>query len=104
MSYGALSKCAVKAIAQGVAISGGSFMNTGEGGISPSHLSRVYEVIDSTKAPEDRFSQRIIEYIQESAHASNFELEERFGKSALNVVSALVEKGVLKVISADLIF
>src|SRR5699024_11934205 len=28
--------------------------------------------------------------------ASNFELEERFGKSALNVVSPLVEKGVLK--------
>src|SRR5699024_4349358 len=33
MSYGALSKSAVKALAQGVAISGGSYMNTGEGGI-----------------------------------------------------------------------
>src|SRR5699024_6890338 len=30
MSYGALSKSAVKALAQGVAISGGSYMNTGE--------------------------------------------------------------------------
>src|SRR5690606_26281086 len=41
MSYGALSKSAVKALAQGVAISGGSYMNTGEGGISPYHLSRI---------------------------------------------------------------
>src|SRR5690625_4893352 len=32
MSYGALSKSAVKALAQGVAISGGSYMHTGEGG------------------------------------------------------------------------
>ena len=31
-------------------ISGGSFMNTGEGGISPYHLSRVYEEFDTTKA------------------------------------------------------
>src|SRR5699024_7684277 len=37
MSYGALSKSAVKTLAQGVAISGGSYMNTGEGGISPYH-------------------------------------------------------------------
>src|SRR5699024_11129314 len=43
-SFGALSKSGEKSIAQGVAISGGSFMNTGEGGISPYHLSRIYHV------------------------------------------------------------
>src|SRR5690625_7772882 len=46
MSFGALSRNAVKALAQGVAISGGSYMNTGEGGISPYHLSKIYDVID----------------------------------------------------------
>src|SRR5699024_6513928 len=102
--YGTSTKRAVQALAQGVAIRGGSLMNSGGGCISPYHISRVYEVIDSTKAPQDLFSQRIIKYIQDSAHVSNFELEERFGKSALNVVSPLVEKGVLKEKRADLIF
>src|SRR5699024_2907666 len=46
MSFGALSASAVKALAQGVAISGGSYMNTGEGAISPYHLSKVYEVVN----------------------------------------------------------
>lgn len=58
MSYGALSKSAVKAMAQGVAISGGSYMNTGEGGISPYHLSKVYDIIDTSKAPTDRLSEK----------------------------------------------
>src|SRR5690625_4635520 len=45
MSFGALSRSAVKALAQGVAISGGSYMNTGEGGISIYYLSKIYDVI-----------------------------------------------------------
>src|SRR5699024_3784686 len=49
MSYGALSKSAVKTLAQGVAISGGSYMNTGEGSISRYHLSRVYEILDANQ-------------------------------------------------------
>src|SRR5690625_2270787 len=54
MSYGALSKSAVKALAQGVAIGGGSYMNTGEGGISPYHLSKVFEVTDQSQEVMDR--------------------------------------------------
>ncbi|HEX6593373.1 MAG TPA: FMN-binding glutamate synthase family protein [Bacillota bacterium] len=104
MSYGALSKRAVQALAQGVAISGGSFMNTGEGGISPYHLSKVYKVIDRNKAPTDRSSQRIIRYMEENTYASNFELEKRFGKDVMHIVLPLVEKGVLQEKSADLIF
>src|SRR5690606_7804303 len=79
MSYGALSKSAVKALAQGVAISGGSFMNTGEGGISKYHLSRVYEVINDSKPVKDRLSEKIVEFINENPNSSNFDLEEKFG-------------------------
>src|SRR5699024_4312879 len=83
MSYGALSKSAVKALAQGVAISGGSYMNTGEGGISPYHLSRVYEVIDQSQEFRDRLSEKIVEFLLEHPNSSNFDLEERFGKGVM---------------------
>src|SRR5690606_23202788 len=43
MSFGSLSDHAVMALAQGAAIAGHSWMNTGEGGVSPYHLSKVYE-------------------------------------------------------------
>lgn len=104
MSYGALSKSAVKALAQGVAISGGSYMNTGEGGISPYHLSRIYEVINQNKTLPDRLSEKIMAYVIEHPNSSNFDLENRFGKGVMFHVDQLVEQGVLKEKSADLIF
>lgn len=104
MSYGALSKSAVKALAQGVAISGGSFMNTGEGGISPYHLSRVYEVIDQDKPVKDRLSEKIVLFLLENPNSSNFDLEERFGKVVMSHIQELVDQGVLKEKKPDLIF
>lgn len=104
MSYGALSKSAVKALAQGVAISGGSFMNTGEGGISRYHLSRVYEVIDTDKVLKDRLSERVVDYLIQYPNSSNFDLEERFGKGIMFHLEELAQQGVIKEKRADLIF
>jgi len=104
MSYGALSKSAVKALAQGVAISGGSFMNTGEGGISPYHLSKIYTVIDLNQELVDRLSEKIVDFLLDNPNSSNFDLEERFGKGVMFHVNKLVEQGVLEEKSADLIF
>lgn len=104
MSYGALSKSAVKTLAQGVAISGGSFMNTGEGGLAPYHLSKNYEVLDESKAVKDRLSERIVQYVKELPNSSNFDLETRFGKGVMDHVNELVECNILKEKSADLIF
>ncbi|MBO1004114.1 FMN-binding glutamate synthase family protein [Pseudogracilibacillus auburnensis] len=104
MSYGALSKSAVKALAQGVAISGGSYMNTGEGGISPYHLSKVYEIKDGTLELVDRLSERIVQYVTENPNCSHFELENRFGKGVMFHVDNLVSQGVLTQKTADLIF
>src|SRR5690625_4616020 len=104
MSYGALSKSAVKALAQGVAISGGSYMNTGEGSISRYHLSRVYEVIDPDQELMDRLSEKIVQYVAQHPNSSNFELEDRFGKRIMFHVDTLVKQGVLKEKRADLIF
>lgn len=104
MSYGALSKSAVKALAQGVAISGGSFMNTGEGGISRYHLSRVYEVVQPNKELKDRLSERIVAFLLQHPNSSNFDLEERFGKAVMFHVDELIAQGVIKEKHADLIF
>ena len=106
MSYGALSKSAVKALTQGVAISGGSFMNSGEGGLSPYHLSRIYEV--NPDRPEeplvDRLSERVVQYVTDNPNCSNFELEEHFGKSVMHHADLLVEQKVLFQKTADVIF
>ncbi|WP_368652844.1 glutamate synthase-related protein [Ornithinibacillus sp. 4-3] len=104
MSYGALSKSAVKALAQGVAISGGAFMNTGEGGISPYHLSKIYEVKDYDAAVNNKLGSQIYKYIKGHTNASNFEIEHKFGSSAQKAVNALVEGEILEEKSADLIF
>src|SRR5690625_2425092 len=104
MSYGALSKSAVKALAQGVAIGGGSYMNTGEGGISPYHLSKVFEVTDQSQELMDRLSERIVEYLLENPNSSNFDLEERFGKGIMFHIDQLVSQGVLEQKTANLIF
>src|SRR5690625_1171391 len=39
MSYGSLGKNAISALSQGLGLAGGSWMNTGEGGLSRHHLS-----------------------------------------------------------------
>lgn len=102
MSYGALSKNAVKALAQGVAISGGSFMNTGEGGISPYHLSKIYEVTDS-KPSKEKF-EKIYNYINKKPNTSGYKIEEKFGKEALITIKEMVKNNLLIEKSADLIF
>lgn len=104
MSYGALSKSAVKALAQGVAIGGGSFMNTGEGGISPYHLSKVYEVVNRDQELRDRLSEKVVDYLEEHPNSSNFDLEERFGKGIMFHLDQLVEQNVLEEKTANLIF
>lgn len=104
MSYGALSASAVQALTQGVAISGGSFMNTGEGGLSSHHLSRVYEVKDTDMPSFDHLSKKIVHFIAEYPNSSNFELEHYFGRMAPSHADQLVEQGILEVKTADLIF
>lgn len=104
MSYGALSRSAVEALAQGVAISGGSYMNTGEGGISPYHLSKVYEVVNLDVQLNNREYERIINFIIDTPNSSNFDLENRFGKLVGVHLQELVSKGILKEKSPDLIF
>jgi glutamate synthase (ferredoxin) len=45
MSYGALGSSAIRAIAEGVAMASGSWINTGEGGLSEHHLAGGGDVI-----------------------------------------------------------
>lgn len=107
MSYGALSDVAVQALAQGVAISGGSWMVTGEGGISPYHLSKIYEIADPPLNGVNMRSElhnKIYHYIKKSIVASNFELKKEFGEGYSKVVKDLVSKRLLTEKSTDLIF
>lgn len=103
MSYGALSRSAVKALAQGVAISGASFMNTGEGGISPYHLSKIYEAVEGAKFTSDG-KRKVYGYIHEHPNTSHFKLVERCGEGVEKVLKEMVEEGTLIEKSADLIF
>ncbi|HLR58986.1 MAG TPA: FMN-binding glutamate synthase family protein [Pseudogracilibacillus sp.] len=104
MSYGALSASAVKALSQGVAISGGSYMNTGEGGISPYHLSKVYEVVNRDISLMDKLSEKLVQYIIKNPNCSNFDIEDHFGKGVMSHIRTLIEQGVVEEKSADLIF
>src|SRR5690606_23039925 len=45
MSYGALGKNAITALSKGLAIAKGTWMNTGEGGLSPYHLEGEVDII-----------------------------------------------------------
>ena len=103
MSYGALSKSAIKALSQGVAISGGSFMNTGEGGISPYHLSRIYEINDSI-TPSKAKDKKIYDYIRRNPNTSNYRLKEKFGEESISIVKEMVDQKLLVEKKADLIF
>src|SRR5690625_5520841 len=77
ISFGELSASVVKALAQGVAISGGSYMNTGEGAISPYHLSKVYEVVNKDISLVDNLSEKLVDYIDKNPNCSNFDIEDR---------------------------
>src|SRR5699024_5516741 len=91
MSFGALSSSAVKTLSQGVAISGGSYMNTGEGGISRYHLSKIFQVKKEKEEYEDNFSEEIVDYIKQYPNCSNFDLEDRFGTGITSHLASLVE-------------
>lgn len=104
MSFGALSASAVKALAQGVAISGGSYMNTGEGAISPYHLSKVYEVVNKDISLVDNLSEKLVDYIDKNPNCSNFDIEDHFGKGVMSHIQILIDQGVIEEKSADLIF
>src|SRR5699024_4312667 len=45
MSYGSLGKNAITALSKGIAMAKGSWMNTGEGGLSPYHLEADADII-----------------------------------------------------------
>ncbi|SFE96805.1 FMN-binding glutamate synthase family protein [Alteribacillus iranensis] len=45
MSYGALGEHAISALSKGLGIAGGTWMNTGEGGLSPYHLAGNTDII-----------------------------------------------------------
>ena len=103
MSYGALSKSAIKALAQGVAISGGAFMNTGEGGISPYHLSKIYRIVEDN-VPAEAFHKKVFDYVKKLPNISNFMLVEKYGEDVLITVREMVVNGYLIEIHTDLIF
>ena len=76
MSFGSLSDHAVMALAQGSAIASGSWMNTGEGGISPYHLSKIYELLDGGHAevPAQPEEAAVYALLQKRRLVSNFEI------------------------------
>src|SRR5699024_11094939 len=45
MSFGALGDHAITALSKGLAMAGGTWMNTGEGGLSPCHLKGGVDII-----------------------------------------------------------
>lgn len=45
MSYGSLGKNAITALSKGLSMAGGTWMNTGEGGVSPHHLTGGVDII-----------------------------------------------------------
>lgn len=101
MSYGALSASAVKAMAQGVALSGGAYMNTGEGGISPHHLSKMYLVQGDSPDSENQY---LFSTIKEEGPLSNFEIVERFGEDSYQLVKQWVTEGYVIELETPLIF
>jgi glutamate synthase domain-containing protein 2 len=103
MSYGALSKSAVKALSQGVAISGGGFMNTGEGGISPYHLSKLYTVVPEMR-PAITSHKPIFDYIKKNPNASNFMLIDKFTLRVTGIIEEMLTNGIITEKGTDLIF
>lgn len=114
MSYGALSKSAVKALTQGTILSGESWINTGEGGISKYHLSKMYFInknIDNSykhkkimDSPQNKDLEKVYSFIEKKHTTSNFDIEEEFGEKGLEALKVLVEKKIIIEKSANLIF
>lgn len=82
MSYGALGSHAVRAIAEGVARAGGSWINTGEGGLSEHHLAGGGDVIFQigpglfgVRTPEGTFSFDELRRKAEIEQVRGFELK-----------------------------
>ncbi|UKS28823.1 FMN-binding glutamate synthase family protein [Paenibacillus sp. HWE-109] len=75
MSFGSLSDHAVMALAQGAAIATGTWMNTGEGGLAPYHLSKVYEMLEHThQTPVQPDELIVYDFIKKRKLVSNFEI------------------------------
>lgn len=119
MSFGSLSDHAVMTLAQGAAIAAGSWMNTGEGGVSPYHLSKVYEVIESGPSqPMDSNKRKVYEFVKSRRVASNFEIIKELSgithdsmevfemdsNAYLIAANELVSEGVFLVKEIDLIY
>jgi glutamate synthase domain-containing protein 2 len=119
MSFGSLSDHAVMTLAQGAAIATGSWMNTGEGGISPYHLSKIYELRDqSVSPPQDPMENMVYQFVKSRILVSNFEILKHLGGIAhdsmevfemeahpmLQATNRLVNAGVLLMKSTDLIY
>ena len=79
MSYGALSSVAVKALVRGAAASG-SWINSGEGGLSPYHLERdcdrIFQIGTAKYGVRDeqgRLSDERLKYVAQ--HVKAFEIK-----------------------------
>jgi glutamate synthase (ferredoxin) len=82
MSYGALGDHAIRAIAEGVALATGSWINTGEGGLSPHHLAAGGDVIFQigpgcfgVRTSDGRFAWDELEAKAELVNVRGFELK-----------------------------
>lgn len=121
MSFGSLSDHAVMALAQGAAIAGHSWMNTGEGGVSPYHLSKVYEWLPGASEGGGPFNEEesaVLAYIRRRTIVSNFEiLKELAGiphddlrvfemndHPYIRAAERLAAQGLIKRMSTDLIY
>jgi len=119
MSFGSLSDHAVMTLAQGAAIATGSWMNTGEGGVSPYHLSKVYEIKDTAMAPPaEPTARKVYELVKERRIVSNFEIIKELSGIAhdsmevfdmdlnpyLIAANSLVQSGALLLKEIDLIY
>ncbi|AYC28875.1 FMN-binding glutamate synthase family protein [Paenisporosarcina cavernae] len=82
MSYGALGKNAITALSMGIGMARGSWMNTGEGGISPHHLSGGADLIAQIgsglygfRTPEGEFSMERLKEKAKIPQVKAFELK-----------------------------
>ncbi|CEG26312.1 FMN-binding glutamate synthase family protein [Bacillus sp. B-jedd] len=82
MSYGALGKNAITALSKGLALAGGTWMNTGEGGLSDYHLAGSPDIIMQigpglfgVRTPAGEFSWEAFKQKSELEQIKAFELK-----------------------------
>lgn len=82
MSYGALGENAIQALSKGLSIAGGTWMNTGEGGLSKHHLSGGADIIMQigpakfgVRTPEGRMDWEEVRKKGEIPNVKAFELK-----------------------------